>query len=72
MTLPAGTHLGAAEALVRAQLPPDVRQTASGRNAFAAGAGYCEFANFQSQQLATALGTPAPNGSNGNIGCPLL
>jgi hypothetical protein len=70
MTFPAGTHLAKAEALVRAQLPVDVRQTASGRNTFANG-GYCEFVDFQSDMLAAALGTPAPTGSNGNIGVTL-
>jgi hypothetical protein len=68
MTFPPGTHLAKAEGLVRAQLPSDVRQTASGRNTFANGGGYCEFVDFQSDKLAAALGTPAPTGSAGNIG----
>ncbi len=71
MTFPPGTHLAEAEALVRAQLPSDVRQTASGRNSFATGGGYCEFVDYQSDKLATALGTKPPTGSQANIGVTL-
>ena len=71
MTFPAGTDLAKAEALVRAQLPSDIRQTASGRNTFGGGGGYCEFVDFQSQKLATELNSPAPTGSESNVGVTL-
>jgi hypothetical protein len=68
MTFGAHTRLPAAEALVRAQLPKDARQTASGRGDFAQAATYCEFVNYQSATLAGSLGTPVPTGAQGNIG----
>jgi hypothetical protein len=71
MTFPAHTKLPAAEALVRAQLPKDARQTASGRNDFAQAATYCEFVNYQSATLAGSLGTPVPTGAQGNVGVVL-
>jgi hypothetical protein len=71
MTFPPHTKLPAAEALVRAQLPKDARQTASGRGDFAQPATYCEFVNYQSAALAGSLGTPVPTGAQGNIGVVL-
>jgi hypothetical protein len=71
MTFPANTRLPAAEALVRAQLPKDARQTASGRSDFAQAATYCEFVNYQSAVLAGSLGTPVPTGAQGNVGVVL-
>jgi hypothetical protein len=71
MTLPAGTHLGDAEKLVRAQLPTDIRQTASWRGTFFAHDAYCEFVNYQSATLAQSLGSTTPTGSTANIGTVL-
>ena len=71
MTFPAHTKLPAAEALVRAQLPKDAQQTASGRSDFAQAATYCEFVNYQSAVLAGSLGTPVPTGAQGNVGVVL-
>jgi hypothetical protein len=71
MTFPAHTKLPAAEAQVRAQLPNDAQQTASGRSNFAQAATYCEFVNYQSAKLAASLGTPVPTGAQGNIGVVL-
>jgi hypothetical protein len=71
MTMPAGTHLGEAEKLVRAQLPTDIKQTASWRGTFFAHDAYCEFVNYQSATLAQSLGTTAPTGSTANVGTVL-
>lgn len=71
MTLPAGTKLGRAEALVRAELPTDARQTASWQGDFAETADHCEFVNYQSAALARSLGTASPTGSTPNIGTSL-
>ena len=72
LTLPAGTHLAAAEQLVRAQVPSDARQTASWRASFSGGpVAYCEFVNYQSAVLARSLGIPPPPSSAANIGTSL-
>lgn len=71
MTFGAPTKLSAAEALIRAHLPSDSRQTASGRGDFARAATYCEFVNYQSATLATSLGATAPTGAQANIGVDL-
>jgi hypothetical protein len=68
MAFGAQTKLAAAETLVRAQLPTDSVQTASGRGDFAQPATYCEFVNYQSAKLAGSLGTPVPTGSESNVG----
>ncbi|HXW39328.1 MAG TPA: hypothetical protein VEJ44_06500, partial [Acidimicrobiales bacterium] len=72
VNLPSGTHLAAAVGFVRAQLPPDARQTASWRGTFpitAAGpAAYCEFINYESDDLARSLGIPPPAAMAANIG----
>ena len=71
MNLPPRTQLAAAEALVRAQLPTDIRQTASWEGTYPASAGpvaHCEFVDFQSATLARSLGVPPPLGSTPNIG----
>ena len=68
LSLPAGTHLAAAEALVRRQLPADVEQTASFRGTFAGGGRHCEFVNYRSAGLARALGLPPPSVSEATLG----
>ena len=73
LTLPAGTHLAAAEQQVRAELPTDARQTASWRGTFpGAPAAYCEFVNYQSVALARSMGIPPPTPSVANIGTSLV
>lgn len=72
LAMPDGTRLGRAEALVRAQLPADARQTASWRGTFpGTPTSYCEFVDYQSTRLATSLGVPPPAGSAPNIGTSL-
>ena len=72
MTLPATTHIAAAEQLVRAQLPSDARQTASWRGSFRGDpAASCEFVNYQSTILARSLGIAPPPPSSANIGTSL-
>lgn len=67
MAFPSSTRLGAAEAMVRAQLPADSRQTASWRGSFAGG-GFCEFVNYSSADLAANLGTTSTSVGGSNIG----
>jgi hypothetical protein len=72
LNLPSGTHLAIAEGDVRANLPLDVRQTASWRGAFAGKPStYCELVNYQSATLANELGVAAPKGISANIGTSL-
>ena len=71
MYFPQSTRLGAAESMVRAQLPADSRQTASWRGSFAGG-GYCEFVNYASASLATNLGTTSTAEGGSNIGVKLF
>jgi hypothetical protein len=72
LTLPASTHLAAAESLVRAQLPTDARQTASWRGVYSGSPpAYCEFVNYQSVILAHSLGIAPPPSSAANIGTSL-
>jgi hypothetical protein len=65
------THLGAAEAQVRTQLPADIRQTGSWRGSFSSGGGFCEFGNYSSASLATNLGTTSSSSDGSNIGVKL-
>lgn len=63
-----GTRLAQAEAALRAGLPTDARQTASWRGSFAAGAGFCEFVNYQSASLASQLADTKAPSAGSNIG----